>query len=194
MHVLIVIDHPDPQSFTHAACNRFADGAQDAGHTVELADLNAEGFDPRWSIADREQDDTGTSLPDIRKEQERIERCDALCIAFPLFWFGMPAMTKGWIDRVWTYGWAYDQIEEPDQSLLKSRTGVLLIPSGGQRSNWQRYGVDDAMEAIWRNGMLGYFGMSDPQIMFLNGSEGSDARRAGLLDEAYRAGYDLKAP
>lgn len=52
MHVLTILDHPDPTSFSAAIARRFNAGAKAAGHTVELADLHTEGFDPRWRMAD----------------------------------------------------------------------------------------------------------------------------------------------
>lgn len=186
MHVLVVIDHPDTASLTHALAARFAQGAQDAGHSTETCDLHAEGFDPRWTIADIED-----RARDIQSHQQRIERCDALCLVFPLFWYGMPAMTKGWIDRVWTYGWAYDQVDTPDQSLLKDRIGVLLVPAGASPERWAPYGFEDMMRKTWETGMMGYFGLADKRVHLLNGAHGSDARRAGLLERAYAAGRTL---
>lgn len=82
------------------------DGAKAAGHTTEFADLHAEEFDPRWTVADIDGDSASAPLADIRSEQERISRSDAICLAFPLFWWGMPSMMKGWVDRVWSWGWA----------------------------------------------------------------------------------------
>ena len=82
MHGLTVLDHPNPKSFTAAAAEHFMQGAQAGGHPVELADLNAEGFNPLWAMADVE----GTSeQADIVKEQTRIARADAICLVFPLF-------------------------------------------------------------------------------------------------------------
>ena len=106
MHVLTVLDHPDPDSFSTSVAQQFINGATAAGHTVELADLHAEGFDPRWSMANIEGEASATTLPDVAKEQQRIARADAICLVFPLFWWGMPSMTKGWVDRVWSWGWA----------------------------------------------------------------------------------------
>lgn len=192
MHVLLVIDHPNPASFTHAAAARFSRGAEAAGHSIEIADLHAEEFDPRWCRADIDAGEDGAVLPeDVRAEQVRIERCDALCLAFPLYWYGMPAMLKGWIDRVWTYGWAYDQIADPHRSLLRARRGILLIPAGGRAEHWRTHNLDTSMETIWRNGLLGYFGLSATDLHYLNGTEGSDARRAALLDQAEAIGRSL---
>ncbi|MEM1237018.1 MAG: NAD(P)H-dependent oxidoreductase [Pseudomonadota bacterium] len=183
MHTLIIIDNPKKNSFTHAAAERFAEGLSNAGHSYEFADLHAEGFSPIWTVEDDEAPPT-----DILREQARIARAQAICMAFPLYWFGMPAMTKGWIDRVWSWGWAYDQLDDPTLSLQPSRKATLLIPAGGNPESWEPRGYVDAMETIWRKGTLGYFGMKDADIQILGGSEGSEARREGLLQRAYDLG------
>ena len=184
MHVLVVLDHPNPKSFSAAVADEFMRGAQDAGHTAELADLNAEGFDPRWSMADIAGDDTGLAPSDVLAEQERIARADAVAFVFPLFWLGMPAMTKGWIDRVWSWGWAYDQLDDPNKSLQRPRTGVLLVPAGARSDEMAEAGYDAAIRTAWMDGTFGYFGFSDRSLIILNGSKGSDARRANLLARA----------
>ncbi|MEM8774446.1 MAG: NAD(P)H-dependent oxidoreductase [Pseudomonadota bacterium] len=191
MRILTVIDNPDPNSFTHAIAERFNDGAIQAGHTVEIADLYVENFDPRWQIADEAQFEDLPVPADVLAYQARIEKADVICMTFPLFWFGMPAMMKGWIDRVWSYGWAYDQIDDPEESLQRDRIGVMLIPAGGDPKKWEPYEWHDAMDAIWRKGTMGYFGMKDRRIHILNGSEGSEKRRASLLRRAFDAGAGL---
>lgn len=188
MHILTVISHPNPASFTHAIATAFIAGAEEAGHTAEIADLHAEGFDPRWTMPDFDQFNGGVSPPDVLAEQARIERSDALCLVFPLYWYGMPAMMKGWADRVWSYGWAYDQIVDPNLSVQRARTGVFLVPAGGNPNNWTPYGFKEAINTLWSQGLMGYFGLSDKRIHLLNGSEGSEARRAGLLDRARVSG------
>lgn len=194
MHVLTVLDHPDPGSFSAAIAARFNAGAIEAGHTVELADLNAEGFDPRWSMADIEGDATGQAPADVLTEQARIARADAIGFVFPLFWWGMPAMTKGWVDRVWSWGWAYDQLDDPEKSLQRPRTGVLLVPAGARSDEMDDLGYAAAIETLWINGTFGYFGFANRQLVLLNGSKGSDARRAALLDRAFQAGLALAPP
>jgi len=191
MHVLTVIDHPNPDSFSHALAARFDAGAIAAGHSVERADLHAEGFDPRWRIEDAAQFEDGPSPRDVLDHQARIERCDAICLVFPMYWYGMPAMTKGWIDRVWSWGWAYDAIEDPPRSLQKPRAGVLLVPCAAAQESWATGGFDTAMRAIWGPGTLSFFGMAQPAIHFLSGAEGAPARRQSLLDIAYEAGRQL---
>jgi NAD(P)H dehydrogenase (quinone) len=194
MHVLTILDHPDPRSFSSAVARQFNHGAEHAGHTTELVDLNAEGFDPRWSMADIEGDHLGQAPPDIRFEQDRIARADAIGFVFPLFWWGMPAMTKGWIDRVWSWGWAYDQLDDPDKSLQRPRTGVLLIPAGARSDEMESKGYKAAIETAWMKGTFGYFGFTRRDMVLLNGSTGSDVRRKALLERAYQVGVSLEPP
>ena len=192
MHVLTVLDHPDPRSFSAAAAQRFMDGAQAAGHTTELADLHAEGFDPRWSMGDINVD--AGPPADVLAEQERIARADAICLVFPLFWWGMPAMTKGWVDRVWTWGWAYDQLDDPNKSAQRARSGLLLIPAGARSDEMEQRGYTAAIETAWTQGTFGYFGFAPRRIELLCGSTGSEARRMSLLTRSYDAGFTLPPP
>jgi len=193
MHVLTVLSHPDPASLSHAVAKRFKEGAETSGHTTELADLHAEGFDPRWTMGDLAQNE-GLPMPDdVLREQVRIDRCDAICLVFPLFWFGMPAMMKGWLDRVWSFGWAYDQVTiyDASASLQRPRTGLLLVPAGANPEHWEPHGLETAMDTIWQTGTLGFLGITDKRIEFLGGSTGSAERRAGLLERAYQEGVKI---
>jgi NAD(P)H dehydrogenase (quinone) len=194
MHVLTILDHPNPKSFSAAAAGRFMEGAQQAGHSVELADLHAEGFDPRWTMADIERDGGAKASEEVLREQERIARADAICLVFPLFWWGMPSMTKGWIDRVWAWGWAYDQLDNPDKSLQRNRSGVLLVPAGARSDEMETEGYLEALQTAWIRGTFGYFGFSPRRLEVLHGATGSLERRQSLLDKSFRIGLDLLPP
>lgn len=194
VHVLTVLDHPDLTSFSAAVAKEFMAGAVASGHTVELADLHAEGFDPRFSMRDVERDRNAPTAADVVKEQERIARADAVCLVFPLFWWGMPSMTKGWVDRVWTWGWAYDQLDDPEKSLQRPRTGVLLVPAGARSDEMEQAGYLSALETAWIKGTFGYFGMSPRKLEVLYGSTGSPERRKALLQRSYKIGAELEPP
>ncbi|MQQ06941.1 flavodoxin family protein [Epibacterium sp. SM1979] len=191
MHILTVFDHPNPQSFCAAVAEVFERGALDAGHQVERADLNAEGFDPRWTMADAEADGTTPPPADVQREQARIARADAICLVFPLFWWGMPAMTKGWIDRVWSWGWAYDQLDDPNRSLQPTRPGLLLVPAGAGANRITANGYEEALNRAWLTGTFGYFGFSPRRLELLAGSEGSPERRDALLARCYQHGLSM---
>lgn len=194
MHVLTVLDHPNPSSFSAAVAGQFMKGAQKAGHTVEIADLHAEGFDPRYSIADIQADGCANTPADILQEQKRIARADAICLVFPLYWWGMPSMTKGWVDRVWSWGWAYDQLEDPEKSLQRVRSGVLLIPAGARSDDVEKAGHLAAMETAWIKGTFGFFGLSPRKLELLYGATGSLERRQALLQRSYDIGQALVPP
>lgn len=194
MHILTVLDHPNPQSFSAAIAQSFMSGAKSAGHTTELADLHAEGFTPTWSLADAAPEAHPNGGQDIAAEHQRIERADAICLVFPLYWWGMPAMMKGWVDRVWSWGWAYNQLDDPNTSLQRPRSGLLLVPAGARSDEIEAKGYRAAMETAWIDGTFGYFGLSPRRLDLLCGSTGSDARRAELLNRAFEAGRLMPPP
>ena len=194
MHVLTVLDHPAPTSFCAAVASQFMEGAKAAGHSVELADLHAERFDPRWTLADIDADDTGAAPPDVAKEQARIAKADAICFVYPLYWWGMPAMMKGWLERVWAWDWAYDQLDDREVSLQRPRSGVLLIPAGARSDEMEKDGYREAIETTLMQGTLGYFGFSPRKMELLYGSKGSAERRQSLLNKCYQNGLNLATP
>jgi NAD(P)H dehydrogenase (quinone) len=102
MHVLLVYAHPNPNSFCAALRDSAIAALQSANHTVDLRDLYAEGFIPTMGEAQRVH--YYGSSPDLRDVEAHIaalRRADALLLIYPTWWFGMPAMLKGWFDRVW---------------------------------------------------------------------------------------------
>ncbi|MFY0662637.1 MAG: NAD(P)H-dependent oxidoreductase [Shimia sp.] len=194
MHVLTVIDHPNPNSFSHAVATLFMAGAEAAGHSTELADLHAEGFNPLWTMADSESNGVTNVPADVIREQARIARADAICLIFPLFWWGMPAMTKGWLDRVWSWGWAYDQLDDSEKSLQRNRSGLLLIPAGARSDEVEGKGYRAALDTCWTKGTFGFFGFSPRRMELLYGSKGSEPRRKALLQQSYDCGIALPPP
>ena len=160
MHALVVVAHPLRSSATHAVAASFAAGVQAAGHTAEVADLAAEGFDPRFTAHDvavhRER---RTPSGDVLAEQARIDRADALALVYPVYWWSFPALLKGWIDRVFSNGWAYD--ESSGQPLVKKlqRLPVHLLAVGG--ADWRtyaRHGYFGAMKTQIDHGIFDYCG------------------------------------
>jgi NAD(P)H dehydrogenase (quinone) len=161
MHALIVVSHPNPQSLTHAVARAFANGVSGSGdHTTEIADIAAEGFQPAFNEADRSAYFLQKPLPsDIPREQKRIDRADALALIYPVYWWSFPGQLKGWIDRVFSNGWAYD--EAPDGTLGKrlGRLAVHLIGIGGaDGGTYARHGYDKAMRTQIDHGIFSFCG------------------------------------
>jgi NAD(P)H dehydrogenase (quinone) len=192
MHVLTVLSHPSANSFSHSVARRFVEGAHSAGHSVELADLYAEKFDPILSERDLQQFDGARMPDDVLREQARVERSDALCFIFPMWWYGAPAMMKGWLDRVWSAGWAYHWQHDPEGSLLAARPCTLLIPMGASDNQLQRWGYRKEIEHLWRYGILGYCGVDPIRIELLTDAAFESGAHARHLEVAYQAGCAIE--
>ena len=190
MHALIVTAHPSPGSLTHAVAAQVAEGIARSGegHSIEMADLAAEGFDPRFSAADRAAFHGEAALPaDVRAEQERIERADALVLVYPIYWWSMPALLKGWIDRVFTSGWAYDDRPGATERKLLRRLPVHLVAIGGaDLRTFARHGYFGAMKTQIDHGIFGYCGAPVETSELLLIPEGEEA--APLLETARNIG------
>ncbi|WP_440981543.1 NAD(P)H-dependent oxidoreductase [Shinella sumterensis] len=162
MHVLIVTAHPDPASYTHATVARLVDGLKSVpGTTHEILDLASSGFDPLFSIADNDLFHVGGQTPaDVVDQQGRVDKADVLVLAFPVYWWSMPAVMKGWIDRVFIRNWAFD--DDPARKttgLLGRLKGQVVAIGGVDIGTYERRGYLDAMKAQIVQGIFGYCGI-----------------------------------
>ncbi|QVW26681.1 NAD(P)H-dependent oxidoreductase [Pseudomonas hormoni] len=162
MHSLIVVAHHNPRSLTHSLAARIAEGviASDPDNTVELVDLSAEGFDPRFSAADLAVHHREASPPvDVVAEQARIDRADHLVLVYPVYWWSMPALLKGWIDRVFSNGWAFDFTADAKLEKKLGHLRVHLIGVGGaDAGTYARHGYAEAMRTQIDHGIFDYCG------------------------------------
>ena len=160
MHALIVVAHHDPQSLTHSLAAQVAAGLSASGHMFEIADLAAEGFDPRYNAADQRVHRTRAEPPaDVAAEQARIDRADALVLVFPIYWWSLPGLLKGWIDRVFVNGWAIDY--GPDTPVVKKLRHLqvhLLALGAADQSAFERHGYAKAMHTQIDYGIFDYCG------------------------------------
>ena len=184
MKVLTVFSHPRRQSLSGAVLDAFADGLRAAGHEVEIADLHGEGFDPVMTEADEPDwnDSRKRYSEAVLREQERIARNDALAFVFPVWWWSLPAMLKGWIDRVWNNGWAYG-----DTKLPHSRAVLLALAAGSQRS-YEKNKYDAAVAAQVVHGIMHYCGIADARLHMLYDTLDDDATRVALIAQARELG------
>lgn len=170
MHALIVISHPNPQSLTHAIARSFAEGIEERSqHTAEIADLAAEGFQAAYNQADRDAYQQHAALPsDVLREQKRIDKADALALVYPIYWWSFPGQLKGWIDRVFSNGWAYSEREDGRVEKRLGRLAVHLIGIGGaDDGTYARHGYDKAMRTQIDHGIFDYCGAQVATSEFL---------------------------
>ena len=160
MHALIVVAHPDPRSLTHAVAARLAEGVSLAGHSAEIADLMAEGFNPRFTATDHAVHlKQAAPSADVLAEQARIDCADALVLVYPVYWWSMPGLLKGWIDRVFINGWAYDEVPGGKLEKKLGRLPVHLVALGGaDQRTYERHGYSGAMRTQIDHGIFDYCG------------------------------------
>jgi NAD(P)H dehydrogenase (quinone) len=126
MRVLVIYCHPRPDSFSAALRDAAVDGLTASGHSVELRDLHAEGFDPVQSTHQRGVYFNETeSMHGVEHHVEALRRAEGLLLVYPTWWFGMPAMLKGWFDRVWLPGVAFHLAD--GKALEPLLTGIRRI-------------------------------------------------------------------
>lgn len=193
MSVLIVAAHPDPASLTHAAARRLADAV--APHDVEIADLAAEGFDPRFTLADRHAYEVAGDYPDdVTAEIARIERATDLVLVFPVYWWSMPALLKGWIDRVFVNGWAFGVGEGGGiRPGLKRLTTHLIPIAASDAALYDRRGYDRSIRTQIENGIVDYCGSRRGVTAFVYESEG-DAPLTAVDAAVARVAAEITRP
>ncbi len=134
MKTLVVLAHPAPDSLCGALATAYADAAARTGAQVEvlrLGDLEFDALgDPRPL--------RGHAEPDVLRSQELIAWCDHLVLVFPTWWGTYPAVLKGWIDRVFEPGFAFEYLPSGlPKKLLKGRT-ARIVTTMGSPSWWYR--------------------------------------------------------
>lgn len=109
MQVLVVHAHPSPSSFNRAVFDRCVETLTGRGHQVDAFDLYGDGFDPVMSTAERVayHSDVPILDPLVTRYAEAVNHADALVFVYPTWWGGLPAMVKGWLEKVMVPGVAF---------------------------------------------------------------------------------------
>jgi NAD(P)H dehydrogenase (quinone) len=207
MHVLIVHAHPEPQSFNSALTTQAVQTLTAVGHTVEVSDLYAMKFkavadaddyiereDPEYLRIDREQThahNVDAVAADVRAEQEKITRADLVILQYPMWWFGMPAILKGWADRVFSRGFAYLPGRKYDTGMLRGKLAMVSVTTGTSADTYQPDGIDGALlDVLWpvHNGLLRYSGFDvlTPFVAHMPGKIAAEERQEALAAYAGR--------
>lgn len=177
MRALVVHAHPEPRAFGAALRDRAVAQLRADGHEVAISDLYAMGFDPvaterdfavrRFEdrlFYDREQKHAvahDALAPDIRAELDKVAACDLLVLSFPLWWFSVPAILKGWVDRVFVSGVAYGGGRRYDEGGFAGKRAIVCTTTNAWPGMVGERGMLGHVDAIlWpiQNGILAYTG------------------------------------
>ena len=180
LNVLIVHAHHEPKSFCSALFRHAVQTLSDAGHSVFISDLYAQDFDPVsdrrnfTSILDADYLKQGKEerhatavdgfAPDLECEIRKLESCDLLVFSFPLWWFAMPAILKGWVDRTFAYSRIFGGTRMYENGLGQGRKRAMIImTTGGNSGAFGAPGIHPSLETIlapiehgifWFNGFV----------------------------------------
>ncbi|MFQ3550028.1 MAG: NAD(P)H-dependent oxidoreductase [Armatimonadota bacterium] len=182
MKVLVVYAHPYSGSFNNALCKEYIDGLRETGHVYDLIDLYADYFNPVLKAEDFQLFQQGKAADDIAKYQEKVLWADAMVFICPVWWFSIPAVLKGWIDRVFSIGFAYGYGENGLVGLLKHQKVVIIQTCGGTEDAYENYGFKAGMEKSIDDGIFRFCGIQNVQHEFLyNVIATTDEVRKGYL-------------
>ncbi|MBS0660185.1 MAG: NAD(P)H-dependent oxidoreductase [Verrucomicrobia bacterium] len=164
MRYFIVHAHPEPQSFNGALTRHAVATLREAGHEVEVSDLWAMGFDPvsdrrnfttvadpaylKQGAEERYASEHDGFVPALRAEMEKVERCDALVFQCPLWWFGLPAILKGWVERVFAAGRMYGDGKWYENGVGRGKRALLSVTTGGGSDIYADDGLNPKLSAV----------------------------------------------
>ncbi|MDF2189161.1 NAD(P)H-dependent oxidoreductase [Paraflavitalea sp. CAU 1676] len=187
MKVLIILAHPEPQSMNSALFNTAVETLRAAGHTVKTSNLYAMRFNPVSDSANfiqrenpaffkqqlEELHATATQgfAPDIDSEQQKVEWCDLMIWQFPLWWFSLPGILKGWVDRVFAMGRFYGKDKLYEQGVFAGKKALLSLTTGGDAGAYEKGGFNGDMYNMLKpvhRGIFGFTGFTvlDPHVVY----------------------------
>ncbi|MGL4617947.1 MAG: NAD(P)H-dependent oxidoreductase [Chroococcidiopsis sp.] len=203
MKVLIVFAHSESKSFNGAMFQTVIDTFKDSGHDVQYSDLYAMQFDPisdrrnftsvkdpdyfKQQLEERYATEVGGFSPEIEAEIQKLEWCDLMIWQFPLWWFGVPAILKGWVDRVFAMGRVYGDGHTYQTGMFRGKKAMLSLTTGGPEEDYLEGGSNGDIHAILRpiqRGILQFTGFDvlAPQIVYAHVRQ-TDAVRQHILND-----------
>lgn len=166
MQAHIVLAHPEVKSFNARLTGISQEVLEDTGWQTTLSDLYAMDFDPRegphhyesrkdaelfHTQSEQRYSADNDSLPaEVELETRRLLECDLLIVHFPLWWFGMPAILKGWMDRVFVYGRMYRSIMRYDKGICAGKKVIACVTTGASEESCSHNGREgDTQLHLW---------------------------------------------
>jgi NAD(P)H dehydrogenase (quinone) len=207
MKVFIVYAHAESKSFNGALFQTTEETLRAAGHKVVKSDLYAMKFDPvsdrrnfttvknpdffKQQIEEMHATEAGGFAPDVEAELRKMEACDLMIWQFPLWWFGLPAILKGWVDRVFAMGRTYGGERFYENGVFKGKPALLSVTTGGPEAVYRKGGWNGDIHAILRpiqRGILRFTGWSvlAPNIVYAPVRASAGERRSWLNNWAAR--------
>ena len=184
MNVLIIYAHPNPRSFNQAILETVDAALRERGHTTRIHDLYQMQFRPTLDGEDLLRNWRGELPADTHREQAALQWAQGLVLIYPIWWFGPPAILKGWIDRIFTRKFAFDFGPDGMKGLLTHERALILNTLGGDAATYQQQRWEELLVRPMAEGVLGACGVRNVvHRAFYQVPSVSHAQRQAMLEE-----------
>ncbi|WP_439257783.1 NAD(P)H-dependent oxidoreductase [Lonepinella sp. BR2271] len=158
---VIIFAHPNNNSFTKALVDEVVKSSEQFGANTVVRNLYAMNFNPVLSQEEMQGAWQGIIPEEVLYEQKLIQQADLITLVYPVWWMGFPAMLKGYLDRVFTHGFAYQSSEQGSVGLLQGKKIQQFINIGNNVEAYQAKGFAQALDVCLVNGLFNYCGITD---------------------------------
>lgn len=183
MRHLIIYAHPNPDSLNHQLLETVIESLQSANHEIEIRDLNKIHFNPVFSLEDMQGQRMGKVSADVQTEQDFISWAEQITFIYPIWWTGMPAVMKGFIDRVFSYGFAYRYDQGIQKGLLEGKKTVIINTHGKSHDEYERIGMDKALSLTSDKGIFSYSGLEIIHHFFFDKADKASSENLEIWKE-----------
>lgn len=202
LKVLLVLAHPERRSFSGAMADAAIEALTALGHQVTVSDLYGMGFDPvsdrrnfarvkdpdyyKQQVEEDHATETDGFAPDVAAELAKLDAADLLIFQFPLWWFGLPAILKGWVDKVFAFNRVYGRGRYYEKGKFRGKRALLSLTTGSSgEAAYQPGGFNGDINGVLRpiqRGMLQFLGYDVLKPQIVHGpAQMTDEQRAGAL-------------
>lgn len=171
MKNLIIYAHPNSASLNHFFKQTVVESLLQSGQEVVVRDLNEISFNPVLSLEDMNGQRMGKVTDDVKTEQDFITWADQIIFIYPIWWTGMPAIMKGYIDRIFSYGFAYRYDQGVQKGLLAGKQTVIINSHGKSNAEYETMGMDKALALTSDTGIFKYSGLEIKQHFYFDKSD-----------------------
>lgn len=193
MKHLIIYAHPNQESLNGQFKQCIEKTLKEQEHEAVVRDLYQLEFNPVLSIEDMMGQRNGTVDDRIEKEQEYISWADVVTFIHPIWWTGMPAIMKGYIDRVFSYGFAYRYDQGIQKGLLTGKQAIILNTHGKSNEEYTAIGMDKALLLTSDKGIYSYCGFQIKEHFFFDKADRATPEAIETWLSRIRDAYTVKS-
>jgi NAD(P)H dehydrogenase (quinone) len=185
MKALVIYAHPNPGSFCRAIREVLQEEFLRAEVSCVIRDLYSMGFDPVLRGEELKGGKKWERRAEIKREQDFIHEADLLVFLFPLWWSGAPAILKGYLDRVLTYGFAFAETAHGLAGLLTGKKAVIYTTTGSSEEELVRQKLKEAIHVVFSAGVFDFCGIQLCESNYFHSVPSSTPEeRLQLLEQA----------